>query len=174
MNRNDGGSRSPPSAPVDAPVPAAAPLAIREATLADWPDVLRLYESSGIDGAGDNDPAAGAALWRRLRQAGGAVLLAEADGLAVGTLTLFVLPLLAHGGRPSTVVEDVAVDAGAQGLGVGRALMEAAMRRARAAGCYKLALSANLKRHAAHAFYEHIGMARHGVSFLVELDGAGS
>lgn len=147
-------------------VPSA--LTIRPATVADWPEVLRLYESSGIDNPGDNDVDAGATLWSRLERAGGVVLLAEARGFAVGTLTLFVLPLLAHGGQPSMVVEDVAVDESAQGLGIGRALMNAAMEMARQQGCYKLALSSNLKRHAAHAFYEHIGLQRHGVSFLVQ------
>jgi GNAT superfamily N-acetyltransferase len=155
-------------APKKALVPSA--LTLREATLADWPEVLRLYESSGIDNPGDNDAGAGAALWSRLQAAGGVVLLAQAGGLVVGTLTFFVLPLLAHGGRPSMVVEDVAVDESAQGLGIGRALMNAAMEIAGQRGCYKLALSSNLKRHAAHAFYEHLGLQRHGVSFLVEIN----
>jgi hypothetical protein len=38
----------------------------------------------------------------------------------------------------------------------------------REASCYKLALSANRKRKAAHAFYESLGFAQHGLSFLVE------
>ncbi|MFM8898769.1 MAG: N-acetyltransferase family protein [Burkholderiales bacterium] len=158
------------SAPRKAVVPAA--LTIREAAVADWPEVLRLYESSGIDNPGDNDVQAGAVLWARLKAVGGVVLLAQAGDLVVGTLTLFVLPLLAHGGKPSMVVEDVAVDASSQGLGIGRALMNAAMEMAQERGCYKLALSSNLKRHAAHAFYEHIGLQRHGVSFLVETTAA--
>jgi GNAT superfamily N-acetyltransferase len=48
--------------------------------------------------------------------------------------------------------------------------MNAAMEIAGQRGCYKLALSSNLKRHAAHAFYEHLGLQRHGVSFLVEIN----
>ncbi len=154
------------SAPNKAVVPAA--LTIRQADAADWPEVLRLYESSGIDKPGANDAHAGPALWSRLERAGGVVLLAEAGGHAVGTLTLFVLPLLAHGGQPSMVVDDVAVDPSTQGLGIGRALMNAAMQMARQQGCYKLALSSNLKRHAAHAFYEHIGLQQHGLSFFVQ------
>jgi GNAT superfamily N-acetyltransferase len=88
----------------------------------------------------------------------------------VGTCTVFILPLLAHAGAPEAIVEDVAVHPRAQSQGIGRALMQHAMRLAREAGCYKLALSSNLKRERAHAFYERLGFERHGVSFSVELE----
>jgi GNAT superfamily N-acetyltransferase len=142
---------------------------IREATQADAATVLLLFELAGLDQPGDHDRALAAAQWPRLQQAGASVLLACHEGLAIGTLTLFVLPLLAHGGLPAALVEDVAVHPSAQGLGVGRALMHEAMHRARAAGCYKLALSSNAVRVGAHAFYERLGFVRHGVSFSVSL-----
>jgi predicted GNAT family acetyltransferase len=37
----------------------------------------------------------------------------------------------------------------------------------REAGCYKMALSSNVKRAAAHAFYESLGFERHGYSFVI-------
>jgi GNAT superfamily N-acetyltransferase len=46
--------------------------------------------------------------------------------------------------------------------------MAHAIEQARAAGCYKLALSSNAKRQAAHAFYESLGFQRHGLSFVIE------
>ncbi|MBV1733821.1 MAG: GNAT family N-acetyltransferase, partial [Hydrogenophaga sp.] len=55
-----------------------------------------------------------------------------------------------------------------QGKGIGRQLMAHAIEQARAAGCYKLALSSNAKRQAAHAFYESLGFQRHGLSFVIE------
>jgi hypothetical protein len=45
------------------------------------------------------------------------------------------------------------------------------MDRAAAAGCYKLALSSNERREAAHAFYDSLGFQRHGFSFVVPLGG---
>ena len=36
----------------------------------------------------------------------------------------------------------------------------------RRAGCYKLALSSNLKRADAHRFYDSLGFERHGFSFV--------
>lgn len=145
-------------------------LAIRDAGADDLPAVLGLYQAAGIGPRDGNDPVQARALFERQRTLGAQVLLAEAGSLALGTLTLFVLPLLGHGGAPEALVEDVAVHPDAQGQGVGRALMHAAMDRARAAGCYKLALTSNLKRVDAHAFYDSLGFERHGISFVVPLE----
>ena len=53
-------------------------------------------------------------------------------------------------------------------------MMKLAMKLAADAGCYKLALSSNGRRTAAHAFYESLGFARHGLSFAVDLPQAGT
>ncbi len=76
---------------------------------------------------------------------------------------------LAHNGKPSGLVEDVVVDETLRGLGIGREMMRFAMEYCRARGCYKLALSSNLKRVEAHGFYETLGFRRHGFSYVVEL-----
>jgi len=67
------------------------------------------------------------------------------------------------------VVEDVAVLPAWQGHGIGRAMMEHARAQCRTAGCYKLSLSSNLKREAAHRFYDALGFERHGYSFQVSV-----
>jgi GNAT superfamily N-acetyltransferase len=51
-------------------------------------------------------------------------------------------------------------------------MMRRAMDECRQAGCYKLALSSNLKREAAHRFYEGLGFEKHGYSFWVGTGGA--
>ena len=97
------------------------------------------------------------------------VLVAERDGKLLGTCTLNLIEHLAHDFARSAVVEDVVVDAGARGLGVGRALMEKAAERARAWGCYKLALSTHRNREVAHRFYEALGYRPHGISLALSL-----
>ena len=76
---------------------------------------------------------------------------------------------LAHQGTPSAIVEDVVVSESHQSQGIGRDMMQHAMRQAREAGCYKLVLSSNQQRERAHAFYESLGFARHGYSFQIEM-----
>lgn len=143
---------------------------IRLATRDDVPAVLGLYASSGVDGpASAQQVAAALQHWDRLQAAGAQVFVAEREGRALGTITLYILPLLAHALAPEALVEDVAVDAAAQGQGVGRALMHHAMTVAREHGCYKLALTSNIRREAAHAFYDSLGFERHGISFVVPL-----
>ncbi|MCV2352793.1 GNAT family N-acetyltransferase [Paucibacter sp. B2R-40] len=146
------------------------PLTIRDAQIGDLPALLALYQSSGLDGPGNPDLARLEQAWQQIQALPSArVRLAETDERPVGTLTLFVLPMLSHQGTPSAVVESVGVAADLQGQGVGRALMQDAIDLAAAAGCYKLALSSNLRRTEAHAFYEKLGFEQHGKSFLIEL-----
>jgi GNAT superfamily N-acetyltransferase len=54
-----------------------------------------------------------------------------------------------------------------QSMGIGRRMMAFARERCAENGCYKLALSSNLKRERAHEFYESIGFEKHGYSFRV-------
>jgi GNAT superfamily N-acetyltransferase len=146
------------------------PLTIRDAQIGDLPALLALYQSSGLDGPGNADLARLEQAWQQIQAMPLArVRLAETDERPVGTLTLFILPMLSHQGTPSAVVESVGVAADLQGQGVGRALMQDAVDLAAAAGCYKLALSSNLRRTEAHAFYEKLGFEQHGKSFQIEL-----
>lgn len=92
--------------------------------------------------------------------------LAYRDTACAGTFALIVMENLGHQGMPFAIIENVVVDRAFRRQGLGRALMEHARTLARQAGCYKLSLSTNLKRREAHAFYESLGMARHGYSFV--------
>ena len=86
-----------------------------------------------------------------------AVYVAVEDGAAVGTFALLVMDNLGHGGAPEGIVENVVVEASRRGRGIGAAMMRFAMARCAESGCYKLALSSNLRREAAHRFYERLG-----------------
>jgi GNAT superfamily N-acetyltransferase len=95
------------------------------------------------------------------------LFVAELNGAIVGTFALLIMDNLAHLGTPSGVVEDVVVTADLRGKGIGRRMMETALAICRESGCYKMALSSNLKREAAHAFYESLDFEKHGYSFRV-------
>lgn len=148
------------------------PLTLREAVESDLADVLALYE--GIEDRPQDVlslPEA-RARWAQFARYPSYRLWVACDpaqqGAVVGSYALLVMHNLAHRGAPSAIVEDVVVAARRQGQGIGRQMMAHALERAREAGCYKLALSSNARRAGAHAFYESLGFARHGLSFVME------
>jgi ribosomal protein S18 acetylase RimI-like enzyme len=82
------------------------------------------------------------------------LLVARAEGVIMGTLTLVVFPI------PSGVrawIEDVVVDTSVRGRGVGAALTKDAVRRARAAGARTVDLTSRPAREAAIRLYERQG-----------------
>jgi ribosomal protein S18 acetylase RimI-like enzyme len=143
-------------------------LHFREATRADLPAILRLLAQPEMDN-GDTLPLADAEriFERMARYPDYHLHVAIRDGRIVGTFALLIMDNLGHLGAPSGVIEDVAVDPACQGEGIGRAMMEHALRVCGDKGCYKVALSSNLNRQRAHAFYESLGFERHGYSYRI-------
>ena len=145
-------------------------LEIRDARDQDLPGVLRVLAESGIDGDCSFTPEEACEHLARIRQwPNFRLLVVVADGEIAGTYSLVIMDKLGKRGTPAGVVEDVAVLPAMQGHGIGRAMMEHALAECRKAGCYKLALSSNVKRGPAHGFYESLGFERHGYSFAVFL-----
>ncbi len=147
-------------------------ITIREASEADLEDILALYESIEENPQLVLSPEEARAMLAQFSRYPSYRLWVACDtasrGAVVGSYALLVMHNLAHRGAPSAIAEDVVVAAGRQGQGIGRQMMAHAVQQARDAGCYKLALSSNAKRVAAHAFYESLGFARHGLSFVIE------
>ncbi|HEX5478855.1 MAG TPA: GNAT family N-acetyltransferase [Dehalococcoidia bacterium] len=84
------------------------------------------------------------------------LFVAERAGAVVGSVTLIVVTNLTHDGRPYGIIENVVVREDARRGGIGAALMREAIAAAREAGCYKVALTSNMRRAEAHAFYERL------------------
>ena len=143
-------------------------IAIREAVESDLPEILQAYTSAGIDGGQSFTVEEAREHFARFRAYPSyRLFVALADGAIAGTYALLILDNLAKRGARTGIVEDVAVLPERQGQGIGRAMMAHAREQCRGAGCYKLALSSNLCREAAHRFYESLGFERHGYSFVI-------
>jgi GNAT superfamily N-acetyltransferase len=141
---------------------------IRPAAKADLPDVLRLYAQPGLDDGAMLPIDEAQRVFDRFAEYPDYVLyVAELDGKIVGTFALLIMDNLAHLGACSGLVEDVVVDESRRSQGIGRDMMSYAVSVCRSKGCYKMALSSNLKRDRAHAFYDSLGFERHGYSFRV-------
>lgn len=85
------------------------------------------------------------------------LLVAEHDGRIAGVLQLTFIPYLTYQGGWRALIEGVRVSAAMRGQGVGRALVEEAVTRARAKGCHLVQLTTDKQRPDALRFYERLG-----------------
>jgi GNAT superfamily N-acetyltransferase len=140
----------------------------REASKADLPELLSLYAQPDFDNGNILSLLEAESLFERIaRYPDYKIYVAGVEGNVIGTFALLVMDNLGHRGAPSAIIEDVAVHPRWQGRGVGKVMMRYALQICGEKGCYKIALSSNLKREKAHAFYESLGFERHGYSFRI-------
>ncbi|GAA2305200.1 hypothetical protein GCM10010234_55660 [Streptomyces hawaiiensis] len=129
---------------------------VRPAVERDVSALLALYSELNPDDA-PLAQASADAIWAAIsRQQGRTVLVADVGGTVAGTADCIVLPNLTRGGRAILFVENVVVADSFQRSGVGRQLMEAAVRLGEAAGCYKVQLLAADDEYV-HTFYKACG-----------------
>jgi GNAT superfamily N-acetyltransferase len=84
----------------------------------------------------------------------------------IAMITLHLLPNMTSGGRPYALIENVVCDTSFQKQGIGRAIMQAGIDRAKDAGAYKIMLMTGTGR-GALGFYEKLGFSGHEKHGLV-------
>ncbi len=109
------------------------------------------------DASGLGDEAAAEIFGKISSGAGHAVLVAELDGRVVACATVLVEQKFIHGGGKAAHIEDVAVNARHQRLGIGEKLVRGALEYAESAGCYKTVLDCSDE---VMPFYELLGFRR--------------
>jgi len=149
--------------------------AIREATADELPRLVALLDQLSLDGSREDigTPLADAyhAAFDRIHaDANQRLLVMEQEGELVGSLVLYIVPNLTHGGTPYATVENVVIDERLRGSGLGRRLMEHAIEQAKAAGCYKVALTSHKDRNDAHRFYESLGFVSTHEAYRIQLE----
>lgn len=85
------------------------------------------------------------------------LVVVERDGAVIGVLQLTFIPYLTYRGGWRALIEGVRVAADQRGGGVGRALFEWAIERARERGCHLVQLTSDKQRPDAIRFYESLG-----------------
>ena len=99
------------------------------------------------------------------------LLVADYDTTVAGVLQLTYLPSLTYQGGWRAQIEGVRVLADLRGQGVGRALLEAAIDRARRRGCRMVQLTTDLQRPDALRFYEQLGFRATHAGMKLHLTG---
>lgn len=145
-------------------------LQIRRAEKVDIPAILELYAQPDIDDGQLLSIENAEKIFAKIASYPNySLYVAEISNTIAGSFALLIMDNLGHLGAPSAIVEDFVVAPSVQRKGIGRKMIEHAVILARDSKCYKLTLSANLKRETAHAFYTSLGFTKHGYSFSIEL-----
>jgi predicted N-acetyltransferase YhbS len=138
---------------------------IRKATKQDISRILALYEELTEEKQNLSTYTIGRVFAEITSSPNMELLVAEKDGLVVGTLFLQIVPNLTHNARPWAILENIVVDGRYHRKGVGLILIESAFTRAKQAGCYKVQLLSNKKRNDAHQFYRSMGFEDSALGF---------
>jgi ribosomal protein S18 acetylase RimI-like enzyme len=142
---------------------------VRQATEQDIPRILELYEELTGERHDLTRHETGPVFKEISSMSGHELLVAEEDGVVVGSMVLLIVPNFSHGALPWATVENLIVDSAHRRQGIGRALMDYALARAREAGCYKLQFLSSTKRRVAHWFYRRLGFKRSAYGFRMYL-----
>ena len=136
---------------------------IRPATTADADPILALADRLLVGVAPWRDEAAVTAAvrgWVRtslaaMAEPGHAVLVADLEGVVVGFVSLS--PGNHWAGDPDASIGELVVSPEAEGRGIGRALVEAAMERARENGSTRISVSTGAANTRARNLYRRLG-----------------
>jgi GNAT superfamily N-acetyltransferase len=129
---------------------------VRKAKSTDLPQILDLYiELQPLDPPIDASKAI--TVFEQAISCGVVYFVAENDGQIVGSCYISIIPNITRQCSPIGFIENVVVASEYQRRGIGRKLMNAAVKYAENQGCYKVTLQSGIKRVDAHEFYESIG-----------------
>ncbi len=135
---------------------------IRLAAQDDLPAILRLIADDGLGRGREDTSEPLAACYRDAfaaieRDPNNEIAVLEQDGAVVGCLQLTIIPGLSRQGATRALIESVRVASALRGQGLGRALFEWAIARAREKNCQLVQLTTDKARGDAHRFYESLG-----------------
>lgn len=149
-------------------------LSYREATEADLPFLDALIASDEVAAARDallpdNDAQQLEAMRAITADPNNELWIVEFDGAPVASFQLSYLPGVSRKGAWRGQIESVRVVPELRGKGMGEAMMRWAIARCEARGCGVVQLTSDMRRPAAHRFYERLGFAATHAGFKLKL-----
>jgi GNAT superfamily N-acetyltransferase len=140
----------------------AGPATMRRATAEDLPAIVRLLADDPLGAKRERyslplPPAYAQAFAAIDRDPTQALYVACVDGAVVGVLQMTFIPYLTYQGGWRALIEGVRIAPALRSRGLGRAVFEWAIERARARGCHMVQLTSDKSRPDAIRFYEALG-----------------
>ncbi len=150
----------------------SSPVIVRPARASDAArlvELLVLGASRGLKEDPDDLPPYRQALAEIDASRHNTVLVAEYDGVVVGICQLFAVRHLQERGGLCAEIESVHVHPDSRRRGIGTRLLNAAIAEASSWGCYRVQLTSNKVRTAAHSFYARAGFVASHEGFKLQL-----
>ncbi len=97
------------------------------------------------------------------------LVVVESEGDLIGTLQITWIPYLSYQGSWRCLVESVRVRSDLRSRGIGAAMMNWVIDRARERGCRIVQLTSDLKRDEAHRFYDRLGFVHSHAGYKLHL-----
>jgi GNAT superfamily N-acetyltransferase len=129
----------------------------RTAKIADLELLLDLFRASEVSSTVEPIERAQHVWQQTLGHDGVTVFVSEIGAKIVATCMLITAPNLLRSGRAHAFLENVVTHPAFQGQGHGRAVVDAALSKAWATGCYHVLLQSGRKDPRVHHFYERCG-----------------
>jgi GNAT superfamily N-acetyltransferase len=145
---------------------------IRRATSQDVEAIVRLLMDDDLGSQRDSvdDLAAYMSAFATIEADPNHLLVVmERDGIIIGTQHLTFLPGLSYKGAMRLQIEAVRIASSERGSGLGTALIEWAVERARERDCLIVQLTSNASRIDAHRFYRRLGFEQSHAGFKLKL-----
>ena len=150
------------------------PTIFRDATLADLPAIVALLAEDTLGEQREDpslplDPAYEQAFHLIDASPDQRQIVAERDGVVIGTMQLTFIPGIAFQGAWRGQIEAVRVAGSLRGQGIGAAMIDWAIEQCRARQCRMVQLTSDKSRTAAHRFYERLGWTQSHQGFKRKL-----
>ena len=96
-------------------------------------------------------------IWKKIEAQNIKYFIAKENGKIIASCYICIIPNLTRGGKSIGFIENVITDIEYKGKGIGKNIVENAIKYAREQNCYKILLQSGNRRTDAHRFYESVG-----------------
>ena len=117
--------------------------------------LLELYKQLNIDDVINENTAK--SIWENIIKQDIKYFVAKENGKIIASCYICIIPNLTRGGKSIGFIENVITDVRYRRKGIGKTVVENAIKYAKERNCYKVLLQSGKTRTDAHPFYKSIG-----------------